>query len=149
LFATSILKEIGGYYGGFRIGYDTFLMNILPMLGRIAYATQPLYNRVMRSGSLTRASETNMRSELRCATRTKLQSLYAEIYHAYQNPQTDPSSLSRKIRSVVYDRMPSGLQHALLRERQALALQLRPPPATDEQSILGTSETTPILSSSH
>src|SRR5262245_21328844 len=53
LFRTEALRDIGGCYGGFRIGYDTLLINPLLMTARVSYVDEPLYHRFMRERSLT------------------------------------------------------------------------------------------------
>lgn len=138
LFLSSVLKQIGGYYGGFRIAYDTFLMNILPMLGKVSYSMQPLYNRLMRSGSLTDATETNMRSELRRATHSRLRQLYQEIYSVYRDPQTNPNLLPDRIRAIICNGIASGVQHTLFCEQQSLARKLNQIQGTDDQYVLRT-----------
>ncbi len=42
LFRVELLRSVGGFYGGFEIGYDTLLMSLLLMAGRSAYINEPL-----------------------------------------------------------------------------------------------------------
>src|SRR5262249_13218614 len=44
LFRAEALRRIGGYYGGYRIGFDTLIMNLLLMTGKLSYVSLPLYN---------------------------------------------------------------------------------------------------------
>ena len=77
------MRAVGGYYGGFRVGYDTLLVNLLQMIGRVAYVDEPLYHRVYRAGSLTQASATGMRSPARRQAAKRLRELYQEAFVAY------------------------------------------------------------------
>ena len=75
VFRTRSLRAVGGYYGGFRIGYDTLLINFLLMAGRIVYLDQPLYHRMLRPDSLTSAPETGLNSQARQETARSLKAL--------------------------------------------------------------------------
>src|SRR5205823_2598859 len=44
LFRTDALRRIGGFHPGFRIGYDTLLINLLEMLHRVVAVDAPLYH---------------------------------------------------------------------------------------------------------
>lgn len=83
LYRVDALREIGGYYGGFRVGYDTLLVNLLLMVGRLAYTEERLYNVELRAGSLTTARATGTSSRARAEVARKLSSLYDEAYAAY------------------------------------------------------------------
>jgi glycosyltransferase involved in cell wall biosynthesis len=83
LFRSETLRKIGGYYGGFRIGYDTQIMSFLLMVGRISYVDRPLYNRLIRPGSLTRSRATGLRSPTRNRVHRQLQEIYGEAYRHY------------------------------------------------------------------
>jgi glycosyltransferase involved in cell wall biosynthesis len=83
LFKSESLKRIGGYYGGFRIGYDTQIMSLLLMVGRISYVDRPLYNRLIRPDSLTRSQTTGLQSPARDRVHQQLQEIYGEVYEHY------------------------------------------------------------------
>ena len=77
LHRTEHVRRLGGYYGGFRFGYDEFLTNLLAMTGSISWTPDRLYWRRLRPTSLTRAPDTGMASPMR-------QSLRSEMRHLYQ-----------------------------------------------------------------
>jgi glycosyltransferase involved in cell wall biosynthesis len=83
LFRSESLRKIGGYYGGFRIGYDTQIISLLLMVGRISYVDRPLYNRLIRPDSLTRSRATGLRSPARNRVHRQLQEVYGEAYRHY------------------------------------------------------------------
>jgi protein-L-isoaspartate O-methyltransferase len=82
LFRTDVLRQVGGNYGGYRIGYDTLLINLLGMVGQVAYVERPLYNRQVRPNSLTTSASTGMRSAQRQQVRDELAWLYSAVLHA-------------------------------------------------------------------
>ena len=65
LFKIRALKQIGGYYGGFKINYDVFLTNIVLMTCRVSHVELPLYNYFRRKDSLSRGEEFGYHSEER------------------------------------------------------------------------------------
>jgi glycosyltransferase involved in cell wall biosynthesis len=83
LFRVSALRKMGGYFGGFKFGYDEFLTNILIMSGRVSWSPERLYWRRLRSDSLTQAPHTGMGSHARDMIRDRLRQLYREIYDDY------------------------------------------------------------------
>ena len=83
LFRSNALRALGGYYGGYRVGYDTLLMNLLSLTGKVAYVQTVLYNRVMRPGSLTTSSRTGMLSAYRHDVRLSLAQIYKQAYRIY------------------------------------------------------------------
>jgi predicted O-methyltransferase YrrM len=83
LFKAEALRNIGGYYGGFRIGYDTLIVNLLLMTGKISYVNKPLYNTLLRPDSLTHHQTTGKGTHARLAIAQHLQNIYREIYKVY------------------------------------------------------------------
>lgn len=53
LYRSDALRAIGGYFGGFRRGYDRVVTSLARLAGPIAYVAQPLYHRRYRSDSLS------------------------------------------------------------------------------------------------
>lgn len=102
LFRTDALRAVGGNYGGYRIGYDTLLVNLLSMLSEIAYVEQPLYHRQVRANSLTTSQATGMRSAQRRRVRNELAGLYAEALQAYRRfrPAEDVQELAAAISAI-------------------------------------------------
>lgn len=87
LFKTSVLRSIGGYYGGFRFGYDTLLVNWLNMIDGIARVDKPLYNRLIRPESLSHCYATGMKSEARKKNNSKLELAYLTTLAAYRRKE--------------------------------------------------------------
>lgn len=83
LFEIRSLKDIGGYFGGFRISYDRLVMNLMLMTGKISFVKEPLYNYCRRHGSLTLDSTTDMHSNARQEALSKLQEIYDKIFPVY------------------------------------------------------------------
>ena len=83
LFKTESLKEIGGYFGGFRIAYDRLIMNLLLMTGKVSFVEEPLYNYCRRSGSLTLDPNTDKFSDARREVNTKLEKIYDKTFTLY------------------------------------------------------------------
>lgn len=73
LWRSSALVAIGGYFGGFPIGWDTMIVSALQLMGEhdapgaepLAWVPEVLYEVTAREGSLTRSERTGQRSELR------------------------------------------------------------------------------------
>jgi glycosyltransferase involved in cell wall biosynthesis len=104
LFRTSSLRRIGGYYAGFRVSYDALLTNLILMTGRISHLPQPLYYRSLRAESLTRASNTGMKSRFRRETERAIGALYSRCYGPYVQylaGRIDSAALMRAIRHAV------------------------------------------------
>jgi glycosyltransferase involved in cell wall biosynthesis len=111
LFRTAALRRVGGYYGGFRIGYDTLLVSLLLMTGRPTYLERPLYHRLRRDESLTMSSVTGLRSAQRMEAWRQLRVMYTEALQAYQRQragQFDRDALAARIRRVVDARVTAG-----------------------------------------
>lgn len=78
LWKVNALESIGGYYGGFPMSYDTFLINCMMLVGRISFVTTSVYKRTYRNDSLTRAPATGMQSQARLLVSTELKRIYNE-----------------------------------------------------------------------
>ena len=108
LFSTEALRQVGGNYGGFRIGYDTLLVNLLGMVGEVAHVERPLYNRQVRANSLTTSQSTGMRSAKRRQVRNELATIYAAALKRYRARQRDDDSgvaLAAAIRELTQSRV--------------------------------------------
>jgi glycosyltransferase involved in cell wall biosynthesis len=84
LITSAALRRIGGYYGGFRVSWDTLLTNLILMTGSISWTPKPLYYRLVRLDSLTHSIETGTASGYASAVGQCLQSLYQHCYRAYR-----------------------------------------------------------------
>ena len=84
LYRRKALERIGGYYGGFRIHYDTLLTNFLLMTGKVSFVNAPLYQYVIRRDSLSRGEETGPQSPERILVKKQLATMYHEALHWYR-----------------------------------------------------------------
>lgn len=101
LFRRSALKRLGGYFGGFKFGYDEFVTNVLLLSGTVSWSSDHLYWRRIRSSSLTSAADTGMGSGARRLIRAQLGALYQDIYRDYlrfQERQLSGESFLRRVR---------------------------------------------------
>lgn len=87
LFRRDSLLRLGGYFGGHLIGYDTFVMSLLLMTGRVGVVPRSLYHRRQRDGSLTTAPATGMRSPARREVRRSLSTLHRDLHALHQDRQ--------------------------------------------------------------
>lgn len=84
LLRTAALRRIGGYYGGFRVGWDTLLTNVILMTGAISWTPEPLYYRLVRSDSLTHSRETGTESSYASFVNRCLRLIYHDCYDSYK-----------------------------------------------------------------
>jgi Glycosyl transferase family 2/Methyltransferase domain len=104
LFRTDALHSVGGFHPGFRIGYDTLLINLLEMIGRVVAVDLPLYHARIRPGSLTTAPATRWGSASRADAVRRLETLYGRAYRNYQQylwGNCDETWLACSIRELV------------------------------------------------
>ena len=130
LFRTDALRNLGGYFGGFRIGYDTFLCNLLLMTGQVAYSERPLYHYVVRDDSLSHAADTGMRSRDRKEVRAQLQDMYNQAWHCflhYRDGDLSHSQLCAELQTIcgthVTDEDRQSLQDQVTQLKSKLAQQ--------------------------
>lgn len=127
LFKTELLRSVGGYYAGFRYGYDTLLVNFLCMVGNVCYVDEVLYNALVRPESLSHSAETGMNSRSRRSVRTKLEWAYREAFQMYLKKERGEitneqlAAFIRKIRATMVDNLDEKrLQSEAERLRQQL-----------------------------
>jgi glycosyltransferase involved in cell wall biosynthesis len=130
LFRRDLLLALGGSYGGFRVGYDTLLVAMLGMASHIGYTDEPLYHRLIRADSLSKAAETGMQSLHRAQTRVLLETLYRQAlaeYGAYIGGAIERSELVQRLRAIGQHHVTGPMRAALEREAGRLRslLQLR------------------------
>lgn len=128
LFRTDALRAVGGTFGGFRVGYDTLLVNLLLMTGHVAYTDEPLYHRLIHPASLTNAPETGLRSDTRRRAAQRLAALYAEAYAAYGElvaGTADTARLGASIRALARRHVRAEDEAALAAEAARLKAMLR------------------------
>lgn len=95
VYRTQALRAAGGYHPGYRVGYDTILVNLVRMVAPITTSPHPRYHRCMRYGSLTTSKQTGFGSPERNAARQRLQDLYRKAL------ATDPSGLRRLVEDTI------------------------------------------------
>jgi hypothetical protein len=103
LIRSDSLRKIGGYYGGFRVGWDTLLTNMILMTGSISWTSEPLYYRLVRVDSLTHSTHTGAESEYASRVSACLRTLYRDCYEAYRCHQAGMMSrnlLSEYIKQI-------------------------------------------------
>jgi len=83
LFRADALRRIGGYYGGFRISYDTLITNLMFMTGKVSHLPQPLYCRTHRPESLSLNAETGYRSAMRFRINLLIAQVYRDCFRHY------------------------------------------------------------------
>lgn len=123
LFRVAALKEIGGFYGGFRISYDTLLMNLLMMTGRVSYVEEPLYTRVIRPDSLTTSQATGLQSAERSRVRRYHDKIFHNAYAAYNRylaGELSAGELANYIREQSQQHVTAAEQAALNEESARL-----------------------------
>jgi hypothetical protein len=111
LFGARDLLSVGGCYGGYRLGYHTFLMHLLRMAGRIADVEQPLYHHQARADSLNRGEPAGMRSAARRAVTNKLEAMYGEAYHTYceyLRGAISAPALTAQLRALAWRHVPAS-----------------------------------------
>ena len=83
LYRTEMLRAIGGWYAGTRIGYDTSILNFVLMArGRLVTVPEPLYHRNIRAGSLSTSRETGWNTPERRRVVRELGELHRRAYTA-------------------------------------------------------------------
>jgi glycosyltransferase involved in cell wall biosynthesis len=129
LFRTSLLRELGGYYGGLRVGYDVLLTNLVLMAGRISHVPRPLYWRLLRSDSLTHAKSTGLGSEYANRTGVEIRRIYKACYAWYAQflgQRISRDDLKRAIRVLCNSGLSETDRQALLHESKRLSYLLTP-----------------------
>jgi glycosyltransferase involved in cell wall biosynthesis len=128
LFKTEFLRAVGGYYGGFRLNYDTLLTNILLMAGKSTFIEDPLYAYIIHDKSLSNSISTGARSEARYLARQKQELIYQEALQIYKNYLIGRSSsmaFFMAIRALVRCHISSEAERALQYESGRLEYSMR------------------------
>jgi glycosyltransferase involved in cell wall biosynthesis len=133
LYRTEVLRAVGGFYAGFRVGFDSFLVNAVGMTGPVAVCDEPLYHRRSRPDSLTAAPATGGRSALRRRELRAIRRLYADAFAAYTeylDGAIDAEGLRRRIRERCDARVSPRARRELAEHTAQLAAKLarRPSP---------------------
>ncbi|MDA0165828.1 glycosyltransferase [Solirubrobacter ginsenosidimutans] len=156
VFRAQAVSGLGGFYAGFTIGYDTFLVNALLMTDRIIDEPAPLYHWRMRPESLTTALDTGLRSSRRMHARRELERMYRFAYHAFRRHEAghiDRTTLTTTIRDLAQARVATAERAELGQEAARLAPLLGPPAERRPQRTRGavaapTADATALLAAS-
>lgn len=79
MYRTPAVLAVGGYYNGFRMGYDAFVVGLVHAFGRTVATQEVLYHRYERAQSMTNKPSTGMYSALRKANRERLVRLRQQV----------------------------------------------------------------------
>ncbi len=105
LYRVEALQRLGGWYAGYRIGFDTSIVNLLLMTGtKISYVDEPLYHRRIHSGSLTNSPAFGWGSPVRTEVVAQLRSLHRAAYRM-ATTAPDHRQAAEQIRALVEKRM--------------------------------------------
>jgi glycosyltransferase involved in cell wall biosynthesis/predicted O-methyltransferase YrrM len=130
LYDVAALRATGGYYAGFRVGFDTLLVNLMQMTGPVAFVDRPLYHRRIRPGSLTSASATGMHSAHRREVKARLARMYAEAlphHRAHLAGEIDRAELRQRVQLIVGRDVTEEERESIRRQADRLAASLREP----------------------
>lgn len=130
LFERSVLEDMGGYFGGFRVNYDTLLTNLALMLGRVSFVEQPLYHYLIREKSLSHGRETGDGSPLRVQALLKQRRMYLqalESYRLFQSGRLTFKELARRVRGITSHNISDFERRELKLQATRLRSLLLPP----------------------
>jgi hypothetical protein len=100
LYKNEVLLSTGGYHPGFRVSYDTFMVNVLKMTAKIDIVEAPLYIRYKMEDSLTVSPTTGLDSPYRAQVREQLMVLYRECLDCPSQAKTIiEGSIAQKTRA--------------------------------------------------
>ncbi|MET3912769.1 glycosyltransferase involved in cell wall biosynthesis [Bradyrhizobium sp. S3.3.6] len=116
LFRRSSLAALGGFYGGFKFGYDVLLTNLFLLAGSVSWTSEVLYWRRMRPDSLTSAATTGLGSHARLRVNADLKEMYRHCHDAYANylhGKIDGKTLLRFIRARIEAKRGASCEHQI------------------------------------
>lgn len=79
LWQAPSIREIGGYFGGLRVGADTMVVGLMTKLGRPAFLSEALYTAVKNKGSMTLSPETVIDGPVRQKAMRQIYSVWKKI----------------------------------------------------------------------
>ena len=127
LFRSGWIRLIGGYYGGFKINYDVFLMNVMTMTGRISHTNLPLYRYTLTQDSLSRGESLGYRSEERRRVKGILSDMHRRVYAEYGKlleRRISASSFFAAIRGIGQRHVTDEARRSLSQDADRLSAQL-------------------------
>jgi glycosyltransferase involved in cell wall biosynthesis len=77
IYRTAAVRAVGGPHPGYRIGYDTLLVNLVGRMGKLGVVPRVLYTRHLQPGSLSTSPHTGRGSPARQQARIGIQRLWA------------------------------------------------------------------------
>jgi hypothetical protein len=128
LFKRSALDRIGGYYGGFKMNYDTLLTNLLLMTGKVSFVDEPLYHYVIRRDSLSHGASTGNNSQIRILTKRYQAAIYCTALHwywAWMEERMTSSDFFQRVRNLVVRPITPQARAELRVETSRLAALIR------------------------
>ena len=130
------LQEIGGYHGGFKVGFDSLVTSSLALLGRTcATGGEALYFRHARSSSLTNSPATGLKSNFRESQKSELRQFWNAVTRF---AKMSPASGAQKQREIsgMRVRAKTAQRTALVAEISAALAAIKVPrPAASEALI--------------
>jgi glycosyltransferase involved in cell wall biosynthesis len=91
LFRTEALRSIGGPHPGYRVSYDTFMIDVAVLTLRWAVVREPLYHYRQRPDSLVSDRRTGMRSPYRQKIRAELATAWSRYRTQRALPPVSPA----------------------------------------------------------
>jgi glycosyltransferase involved in cell wall biosynthesis len=107
---------VGGFHAGLRMGFDTYLMNAVKLLGPFGLDAKPLQNKRRRPNSLTTDAETRAGSPERTRVRRLLKAMYRTAHARHVG--------GLEIASVVRDDIDRAVALDVDRQAERLRAQL-------------------------
>lgn len=120
LFRTEAIAKVGGYYGGFRLGYDTMLGMAVSRLGRPDGLQEVLYLYRQSDESMTGSRDTGFRSRKRVQSIRKMIGLWEKAVRS-----TDPAQELHEL--LEYNTPVEHTQELRLMSQEVSAVLPRPP----------------------
>ncbi len=127
LFRTELLRQIGGYFAGLHLHFDSLLMNLVLMSGSIVHTAAPLYHRLLRPDSITHCPATGFSSRASWAERRIIEGLYQSAfasYTRYLHGELSSDAFTGAIRNACYGRLTAYDWHELAHETGRLSAHL-------------------------
>lgn len=140
LFRTEAIWAVGGYFGGFRLGYDTMLGMTISRLGRPTFVHAPLYTYHQRSDSMTKRSATGHGSRKRRRAIDQMVDIWRRVVR-HQDP-------ARELRETLAQRITPDDNKDLTAMTESLSAKLPSPTGLEPLSKLLRSHDHTVLPSS-
>jgi len=128
MFKKNFFDDIGGYYSGTRVSYDSFILYVIRMFGEVYYVKDFLYHIInKRTGSLTQSEITGIGKPHRLKVIEGLNEAYIKIYDEYlkfKKNSISKNDLAKFTRNLLLSRIPEAdrklLENESIRLRRLL-----------------------------